>query len=203
VILIALALLAAQPVADEPAEDSLYTERQPVRLAPLPVARAPGAFRDICMAGFPDAAAFDRAAAASDLGFVRSERAERDSPEWSSRHGRIVLHGAEQRSREARRERRRGEPGGGARRGPRLRWLARCDFWMAIEERLDEAAVVRAIGAQLAPDVRPREEILGVSWLLESPRQDAVLKLVFLPSTDDDPRLFTLSLQLLPIGPWR
>lgn len=200
-ILLALALLAAQP-ADEPEEGALYTERQPVRLAPLPAERALGAFRDICMAGFPDPAAFDRAAAASDLGFTRSERAERDSPEWSSRHGQIVLHGAERRSVESRRERRREGRGPGAR-GPRLRWLARCDFWMAIEERLDQGALVAAIGAELAPNARPREEILGVSWLLESPRQDAVLKLVYIPSTDDDPRLFTLSLQLLPIGPWR
>lgn len=205
IALVALALLAAQPAPDAPEEENgLYTERQPVRLEPLPAARALGAFRDICMAGFPDPAAFDRAAAASDLGFVRSERAERDSPEWSSRHGQIVLRGAERRSVESRRERRRERrQDGAAPRGPRLRWLARCDFWMAIEERLDESAVVAAIGAQLAPNVRPREEILGVSWLLESPRQDAALKLVYLPSTDDDPRLFTLSLQLLPVGPWR
>ena len=171
-----------------------------VRLAPLPVARALGAFRDICMTPFPDPAAFDRAAAASELGFVRSERAERDSPEWSSRHGQIVLHGAERRSVESRRERRRQGPGA---RGPRLRWLARCDFWLAVEERLDERALIAAIGDRLAPNVQPREEILGVSWLLDSPRHDAVLKLVYLPSTEDDPRLFTLSLQLLPIGPWR
>ena len=130
-ILMALALLAAQPVEEPGEEHSLYTERQPVRLAPLPAARALGAFRDICMADFPDPAGFDRAAAASDLGFVRSERAERDSPEWSSRHGRIVLHGAERRSVQSRRERRRERPGPGAR-GPRLRWLARCDFWMAV-----------------------------------------------------------------------
>jgi len=199
-IALAALLLAAQQPVDEPAEDTTFSERQPVRLAPLPAARALGAFRDICMAGFPDPAAFDRAAAASDLGFVRSEQAERDSPEWSSSHGQVVLHGAERRSVESRRERRREGRGPGAR-GPRLRWLARCDFWMAIEERLEPEALVAAIGARLAPDARPVEEILGVSWTLESPRQDAILKLVYLPSTDDDPRLFTLSLQLLPATP--
>lgn len=196
-ILIALALLAAQPVNEPEEQDATYSEHQPVRLTPLPAARALGAFRDICMAGFPDPTAFDRAAEASDLGFVRSARAERDAPEWSSRHGRIVLLAAQQRSRESRRDRLRG-PGGGR---PRLRWLARCDFWMAIDERLEQDALVAAIGAQLAPNVRPVEEILGVSWTLESPRQDAILKLVYLPSTDDDPRLFTVSLQLLPANP--
>jgi len=194
VLPIALALLAAQPVNEAEEEDATYSERQPVRLAPLPAARAFGAFRDLCMTPFPNPAAFDRAAAASDLGFVRSERAERDSPEWSSRHGRVVLHAAAERRRESRNDRREAPD----RRRPRLRWLARCDFWMAIGERLDQNALVAAIGARLAPDARPVEEILGVSWTLESPRADAVLKLVYLPSTDDDPRLFTLSLQLLP-----
>jgi hypothetical protein len=193
--LAALALLTAQPV-NEDGEDTTFSERQPVRLAPLPAERAFAAFRDICMAGFPDPAAFDRAAAASDLGFVRSERAERDAPEWSSRHGRIVLRAAQARDPEPRQGRRQPREG----RRPRLRWLARCDFWMAIDERVEPDALVAAIGARLAPDARPMEEILGVSWTLQSPSPEASLKLVYLPSTDDDPRLFTLSLQLLPAG---
>lgn len=192
---IALLLQAAPPAEPPEDQDSTYSERQPVRLAPLPAARAFAAFRDICMTGFPDPAAFDRAAAASDLGFIRSERAERDAPEWSSRHGQITLRPAQARDPEP--GRRRNDEG----RRPRLRWLARCDFWMAIDERLEPAALVAAIGAQLAPNARAQEEILGVSWTLPTSRQDAVLKLIYLPSTDDDPRLFTLSLQLLPAYP--
>jgi hypothetical protein len=192
---VALALLAAQP-ADEPEEDATYSDRQPVRLAPLPAERAFAAFRDICMTGFPDPAAFDRAATASDLGFVRSERAERNAPEWSSRHGQITFRPAQERDRESRQVRR----GERDERRPRLRWLARCDFWMAIDERLEPDALVATIGARLAPDARPVEEILGVSWTLQSSTAGASLKLVFLPSTDGDPRLFTLSLLLLPEG---
>ncbi|HST37011.1 MAG TPA: hypothetical protein VLK25_10340 [Allosphingosinicella sp.] len=190
---IALALLAAQP-SDPPEEDSTYSERQPVRLAPLPAARALAAFHDICMAGFPDPAAIERAAAASDLGFVRSARADREAPEWSSRHGLILFRPAQTRERERGQNRR---DAGGERR-PRLRWLARCDFWIAIDERLEPDTLIAAIGTQLAPGVRPVEEILGYSWQLPSSNPEATLKLIYLPSTDDDPRLFTLSLQLLP-----
>lgn len=192
---LALLLQAAPPAEPQEEEDSTFSERQPVRLAPLPAARAFAAFRDICMTGFPDPATFERAAAASGLGFVRSAHSERDAPEWSSPHGLIVFRPAQTRGR---------EPGQGRReegRRPRLRWLARCDFWLAIDERLEPGALIAAIGAALAPDVRPTEEILGVSWTLQSPRQDASLKLVYLPSTDEDPRLFTLSLQLLPANP--
>jgi hypothetical protein len=190
---VALALAAAQPPEAPEEEDSTFSERQPVRLAPLPAQRALAAFHDICMAGFPDPAAIERAAAASDLGFVRSARAEREAPEWGSRHGLIMFRPAATRAREPRQDRR--EPEG---RRQRLRWLARCDFWMAIDERMEPGPLVAAIGAQLAPNARPVEEILGVSWQLQSPNPDAMLKLVYLPSTDDDPRLFTLSLQLLP-----
>jgi hypothetical protein len=186
---IALALLAGQPVND-PEGDTTFSERQPVRLAPLPAARALGAFRDICMAGFPDPAAFDRAAAASDLGFVRNPDPDRGEQEYSSRHGQIVLRQAQGREGEARRDRRQG-------RGARRRWQARCDFWVAVEERLNPADLAAAIGAALAPQVRPVEEIVGTSWMLE---EGGGLKLVYLPS-NDDPRLFTLSLQRLPDNP--
>ena len=194
--LLAAALLTAQPVND-PEEDSTFSERQPVRLAPLAAERAFAAFRDTCMAGIGDPAAFDRAVAASDLGFVRSGQGGDKSHEWSSQHGQLVLRGPQERFREQRRERRER----GMARGPRLRWLARCDFWLAIDQRLEAEALTRAIGAGLAPGVRPVEEIVGTSWTLPSPRQGAVLRLVHIPSTDPDPRLFTLSLQLVPIGP--
>ena len=124
---IAFVLLAAQPL-NEQEEDSTFSERQPVRLAPLPAARAFAAFRETCMAGINDPAAFDRAVAASDLGFTRSEGGG-DTHEWSSRHGQIILQGPRERSRELRRDRRER----GLERGPRLRWLARCDFWVAID----------------------------------------------------------------------
>ncbi len=181
----ALLALAAQPVNDPPEEDTTFSERQPVRLAPLPAARAFAAFRDICMTGFPDPAAFDRAAAASDLGFVRT----RETQEWSSRHGQITFRQARHRARDARRDRREG-------RGNRERWLERCDYWVAIEERVEPGALAAAIGAELAPQSRPVEEILGVSWDLASAVPGTRVKLVFLPS-DDDPRLVTLSLQRL------
>lgn len=192
--LLAAALLAATAQPDPEAEDenSTFSERQPVRLAPLPAARALAAFRDVCMAGFPDPAAFDRAAAASDLGFVRSEHAERGEQEYSSRHGQIVLRIAPERNSDARRDRREG-------RGARRRWRARCDFWVAVEERLDPEALVAEIGAALAPSARPTEEIVGTSWDLEP---GGGLKLAYIPS-NDDPRLFTLSLQRLPDNPPR
>ena len=65
---------------------------------------------------------------------------------------------------------------------------------MAIEEPLAPEALVTAIGQALAPQARPVEEILGVSWDLGSTVPGTSLKLVYLPS-NDDPRLFTLSLQ--------
>lgn len=166
-----------------------------MRLAPLPAERALAAFRDICLAGIGDPAALDRAAAASDLGFVRSERAGDEIHEWNSRHGQIVRRGAQEREREARGGRR----GGPRERGPRLRWLARCDFWVAIDERLEPDELVAAIGRQLAPNARPTEEIIGVSWGLGTTQPGTALRLLYLPSSDEDPRLFTLSLQLLPV----
>lgn len=166
-----------------------------MRLEPLPAARAFAAFRETCMAGLRDPAALDRAAAASDLGFVRSERSGDDIHEWNSRHGQLVLLPARTRDREPR-QRRRDSPG---ERRPRLRWLARCDFWMAIDERLEPGALSAAIGAALAPGARPVEEIIGVSWALQAPLPDAALKLIYLPASDSDPRLFTLSLRLLPV----
>ena len=63
---------------------------------------------------------------------------------------------------------------------------------MRTKPRSDAAA----IGAQLAPQSRAVEEILGVSWELGSAVPGTSVKLVFLPS-DDDPRLVTLSLQRL------
>jgi hypothetical protein len=188
----ALAVLAAQPGL-EPEEGSTFTDRQPVRLQPLPAARAFAAFRDICMAAFPDPAAFDAAAAASGLGFVRPEESERGVHEWSSPHGQIVLRQAPNRERDARRDRREGH-------AARRRWQVRCDYWVAIEERMELPDLVEAIWQQLAPQSRPRDEILGVSWQLPSTTPDTILSLVYLPSTDDD-RIFTLSLQQLPQNP--
>jgi hypothetical protein len=192
--LLILLLAAAQPVND-PGDDSPFSERQPVRIEPLPAARALGAYRAICMAGFPDPAAFDRAAAASDLGFVRTEDPDRGEQEYSSRHGQIVLRLAHGRESEARRDRREG-------RGARRRWQARCDFWVAVEERLEPGALAAAIGAALAPQARPTEEVLGFSWTLDSADPGTTLKLLYIPSTDD-PRIFTLSLQRLAEGPPR
>ncbi|MGZ8336483.1 MAG: hypothetical protein ACXWU1_07465 [Allosphingosinicella sp.] len=185
---LAALVLAAQPINEQEAT-STFSDRQPVRLAPLPAATAFAAFQDICMATFPDPAAFEGAAAASALGFVRNEDPERGALEWTSSHGQITLLQAPNRERAARRDRREG-------RGSRQRWTARCDFWFAIAEQPDPDALVAAIGAQLAPQVRPREEILGISWALEPRAPGTALKLVYLPSTDDA-RLFTLSLQQL------
>lgn len=189
VLLSALLTLAGQPVNVPEEENSTFSDRQPVRLAPIPAQRALGAFRDICMAGFPDPAAFDQAAGASDLGFVRTENGRRGASEWTSTHGQIVLRNAPNWERETRRDRREGH-------ASRVRWTSRCDFWVAIEERVTASELVAAIGAQLAPQTRPVEEILGVSWPLESPEAGTTLSLVYLPSNDDD-RIFTLSLQRL------
>src|SRR5688572_12607250 len=184
----ALLLFAGQPVNHDE-ESTTFSDRQPVRLVPLPAERALAAFRDICMANFGDPAGFDQAAAASDLGFVRAEDPRRGTQEWSSVHGQIVLRQAPNRDREIRRDRREGH-------AARQRWIQRCDYWLAIEERMEPVELVAAIGARLAPGSQPVEEIIGVSWNLESPAAGISLKLEYLPSIDD-PRLFTLSLQRL------
>jgi hypothetical protein len=193
VALVSALLAAAQPVNAAEEEDPTFSERQPVRLVPLPAASALGAFRDICMSGFPDPGAFNAAAAASDLGFGQTPDTGSDTHEWSSRHGQIVLRTARRPERDARRDRRLGHD-------RRERWRERCDFWVAIEQRMEPAALVTAIGAELAPRSRPAEEILGVSWELESDVPGTSLRLVYLPSIDD-PRIFTLSLQRLADSP--
>lgn len=191
----ALLIFAGQPVNDPEDQDSTFSERQPVRLDPVPAARALAAFRDVCMAGFPDAAAFNAAAAESELGFTRTEGTGERTHEWSSRHGQIVLRHARNPDRVARRDRREGH-------ARRERWRERCDYWLAIEERMEPAALVAAIGTALAPQARAVEEILGYSWDLGSSAPGATLRLVYLPS-GEDPRLFTLSLQRLAVVPRR
>ena len=187
-----LLVVGGQPVNDPENEDSTFSDRQPVRLAPLPAARLFAAFRDVCMATFPDPAGFDLAAAASDLGFVRAEGAGRRTREWSSPHGQLVFRQAPDPGRQARRDRREGHAG-------RERWIDRCEYWGAIEERMEPPALAAAIGAQLAPQSRPIEEILGFSWDLGTSADGVSLRLVYLPSADD-PRLFTLSLQRLAVS---
>ncbi len=192
-LLSALLVAAAQPVNAPDEENSTFSDRQPVRLAPLPAARAFAAFRDICMANFPDPAAFNSAAAASDLGFIQTAEPGRNAQEWSSPHGQIVLRLARSPDREARRDRRDG-------RGRRERWRERCDFWVAIEERMEPAELIAAIGSGLAPRSRATEEIIGFSWTLDSSVPGTSLRLVYIPSIDD-PRIFTLSLQRLVDSP--
>ena len=189
VALLSALLAAAQPVNATEGENSTFSERQPVRLEPLRLASALGAFRDICMAGFPDPGAFNAAAAVSDLGLGRTPDTGSDTHEWSSRYGQIVLRTARHPDRDARRDRRLGHD-------RRERWRERCDFWVAVEQRVEPAALVVAISAELAPRSRPAEEILGVSWALESNVPGTSLRLVYLPSMDD-PRILTLSLQRL------
>jgi len=192
---ISMAMAVGQPVNDVPGEDTTFSEHQPVRLAPLPTERAFAAFRDICMAHLGDPAGFDQAAAAAGLDFVRAEHPERGAQEYNSRHGQIILRQARNHRREARRDRREGH-------AARQRWVDRCDYWVAIEQPLAPEALVAAIGRALAPQARPVEEILGTSWDLGSTVPGTALKLVYLPS-NDDPRLFTLSLQRLAETPVR
>jgi hypothetical protein len=196
VVALFLALQAAAPPAQPAPPEQELSSAQPVRLAPLPVARALDAFRAICIETFPDPAAFDRAAAASDLGFTRSERSGRGEQEWTSSHGQIILRQAHGRDAEARRDRREG-------RGARRRWLARCDFWVAVEEQLSTPQLLAAIGGQLLGGrVQAVEEIVGASWDLGAMDAGDSLKLVYLPASDDN-RLFTLSLQRLRDNPPR
>jgi hypothetical protein len=188
--LLSAALLAAgQPADQSEEEDSTFSEHQPVRLEPITTTRALAAFRDICVATFPDPAAFNAAAAASDLGFTKSEDTGERVQEWSSRHGQISFRRNRSPERSGRRTR-------GEQRGLRLRWQERCDYWIPIEERVAPGALVAAIGARLAPGVRAQEEIIGYSWDLGSAEPGTSLQLVYLP-TEEDPRLFTLSLQRL------
>ena len=57
-----LLALAAQPQGQEEDPNSTYSSHNPVRLAPVPAARAFAAYRDVCMASFPDPEAFGGAA---------------------------------------------------------------------------------------------------------------------------------------------
>lgn len=192
-MIVASVILLALLQPAEPADETPFSERQPVRLAPLPVERALGAFRDVCMAGFPDPAAFDAAAAASGLDLVRIEEPQNGAQEWSSHHGHFVLRQAPDRSAAERRDRREG-------RAARARWVVRCDFWTAVEERLETPELLAAISQRLAGAREPAEQIFGASWDLGTAEGGGSLRLVYLPA-DDDPRLFTLSLQRLPDNP--
>jgi hypothetical protein len=188
VVALFLALQAAAPSAGTAPPEPELTSAQPVRLEPLPAARALDAFREVCMETFPDPAAFDRAATASGLGFTRTEHSERGAQEWTSNHGQIILRLARGRDADARRDQREG-------RGARRRWLARCDFWVEIEEQLPTLDLLAAIGGRLAGGDQANEEIVGYSWDLGA-ADGYSLKLVYLPSSVDE-RLFTLSLQRL------
>lgn len=192
--MIAFALLLAllQPVesGEEP-----FSDRQPVRLTPLSPDRALTAFRDVCVAGFPDTAAFDSAAAAANLDLVRREEPQRGAHEWSSANGHFVLREAPSRDAVERRDRREG-------RTPRQRWQVRCDFWVALRDTAEVGVLLSRITDQLAEGQEPVEEIVGASWDLSSAPGGVRRRLIFLPSIDD-PRLFTLSLQQLADNPAR
>ena len=186
-----LLALAAQPVNDPEDPDSTFSSHNPVRMAPVPATRAFAAFRNVCMAGFPDFGGFDRAAAAAGLELVQTGRGDRIRV-WSSRHGHVVLRHARNPGRMSRAERR-ARREGSVNLGSRERWAERCDFRLAIEERMEAPQLVAAIGAALAPAARPVEEIIGHSWTLAPPAGGGTLRLVYVP--EEDPRLFTLSLQ--------
>ena len=193
--MIAAALLIALQPGGEPLDESPFSERQPVRLAPLPAARAFAAFRDICMASFPDPAAFDagRGRLRSRLRPQRTRRA-RGEPEWTlaPRPDHVPAGASARRATPRQRPAR-----SGARRAPALAGALRLldgdrrARWSRTAGRGDR----RAAGAAMRGRWRRYWASPGT---LGTPRQDATLKLVYLPSTDDDPRLFTLSLQLLP-----
>ena len=191
-IFLAALLALLQPA--EPGEEP-FSDRQPVRLTPLTPDRALAAFRDVCVAGFPDPAAFDRAAAAADLELVRREEPQRGAHEWSSANGHFVLREAPSRNAVERSDRREG-------RAPRQRWQIRCDFWVALRDTGDVGILLSRISEQLAGGRGPVEEIVGASWDLGSGGEGGTRKLLFLPSIDDL-RLFTLSLQQLADNPAR
>jgi hypothetical protein len=183
----ALLLALLQPLEAE--EGTAFSDRQPVRVAPLSSERAFTAFRDICVTPFPDPAAFDAAAGAADLALVKRSEPQRGAREWSSPHGHVVLRQAPSRSAAERRDRREG-------RAARQRWQLRCDFWLALEEERDLASLLHLISDRLAGGRPPSEEIVGVSWELGPDPAGGTRKLLWIPSIDD-PRLFTLSLQRL------
>jgi len=186
-IFAALLLALLQPAGAE--DDTSFSDRQPVRVAPLASDRAFAAFRDICFAPFPDPAAFDAAAGAADLALVKRSEPQRGAREWSSPHGHVVLRQAPSRSAAERRDRREG-------RAARQRWQLRCDFWLALEQESDVSTLLQMISEGLAGGRPASEEIVGMSWDLGPDPSGGVRKLLWIPSIDD-PRLFTLSLQRL------
>ena len=188
-MMIAAILLALVQPADPGEDESSFSDRQPVRLEGLAPERAFAAFRDVCVTGFPDPAAFDNAAAAVDLQLIKREEPQRGALEWSSPNGHFVLRQAPNRTATLRRDRREG-------RAARQRWQVRCDFWVALRETQDVDVLLGRITGDLAGGRPPTEEILGLSWDIGSDSAGGERKLLFLPSVDD-PRLFTLSMQQL------
>src|SRR5688500_1087799 len=169
-----LLAFTAQPQGEEEDPNSTFSSHNPVRMVPIPSARAFVAFRDVCMATFPDFGSFDRAAGAARLELVQTGRGERIR-EWSSVHGHVVLRQARNPGRMSRAERR-ARRQGSVNLGSRERWAERCDFRLAIEERMEPEPLVAAIGAAIAPEARAVEEIIGYSWTLAPPAAGGTLR---------------------------
>ena len=204
VLLLALAALRSPRSPAERPGRQLTRTSAPERFEPVRAqrrfargARASTRFRDICMASFPDPAAFDQR-----RGGVRSRLRQRANvPSAASRNGRRATARSSSAMAHGPRRRRaaRPAPKGAARAG--AGWRAATSGWRSRNGPARRRLCVAAIGSRAAlGDRTPRRSrtIVGTvaERLVEARGRRAEARLP--AASTDDPRLFTLSLQRLP-----
>jgi hypothetical protein len=133
---------SAQPAQRPPP----WSPTKRAQISILTVDRALAAFRTLCMETFPDAEAFDRAAAASDLGFARVPGMPRGRRAWTSSYGDLSF------------VERLYEPGAPT--------LPQCNFDLALSGRQSRDELTRRIEAEFAGGAERRELPAAVVWRL-------------------------------------
>lgn len=163
----------AQPVQPPPP----WSPTKRTAFSSLSMDRALAAFRSLCLDTFPDAEAFDRAAAASDLAFTRVPDTPRGRRTWTSRYG--DLNFVEQRY------------------WPGAPTLPQCNFDLAIGGGTTSEALVAAIGQRLAGGAERSDLPVGANWRL-GPMGPGHRRMLTYLAPFDDPRLVTLSVERVP-----
>lgn len=170
---LAAATASAQPAQPPPP----WSPTKRDRIGVLSVDRALAAFRTLCLATFPDAEAFDRAAAASDLGFARVPGTLRGRRAWTSLYG--DLNFVEQRYE------------------PDAPTLPQCNFDLALSGRQSRDELTRRIEAELAGGAERRELPAAIVWRLGRMNGQHWRTLRYM-TPFEDPRLVTFSLSRVP-----
>jgi hypothetical protein len=172
----AFACMAATSPPVQPAPIWSPTKRAEIRS--MPIERAIESFRTLCVNTFPDADSFDRAAAASDLGFARVPATQRGRRAWTSRYGDLTF--VEQRY------------------WPGAPTLPHCSFDLAITGQHSSDTITQAIEQTLVRGRGARREMtLGTNWRLQRMGRNHMLVLTYLAPFDDR-RLLTLQVKRVP-----